>query len=226
MPGIFSLLPGSPNRVSLIQKTPFGSDGTALVIDVADNVTISRKSSPTKFPVENGTNVTDNILLEPYACTIKGIQSDTPISLLKSAIATGVSAILPPIGIVGAAIGSVLADVVLGSTSPSQMAYNLLKNFQENKVALDILTKYERLTDMYVDNISIPRDPGTGHALVFDVSLVKLIIVKPQTTNIAVFKNPDGSAMLVDTGKQQASENQFVKGFKAAQTDIGAGGGG
>ncbi len=52
-------------------------DGFA--IDVVDNVTISRPSQSTEFPVERGVDVADHVRTLPVKISLQGTVSDTPI---------------------------------------------------------------------------------------------------------------------------------------------------
>lgn len=198
--------------VQLIQS----ATGTVIKLDCSLREKHTRESPATQFPVEKGDTVSDNILIKPFSLEIQGIISDTPLSLRNAILTTAVSAFVPPIGIVAAGAGVALFKAIAGSSSPSVTAYAQLLKLQESKAPFDVLTSLKRYTNMWISGLSVPRDSQTGQALVFDLSLVELILVAPQSVNIQIFSNPNVSAKSANLGKQEL-QNPVVQSFKQGQ---------
>jgi hypothetical protein len=198
MSEIVGLFTQGRQKVQFIQT----STGTIITIDASLQETHERQSPPTEFEVEDGSTVSDHIIVKPFSLKVQGIITDTPLSLINAALSTVASAILPPVGIIGAGIGVALSKALVGSKSPSVAAYGQLLNLQSTKLPFDVLTSLQRYSSMWIKSISVPRDAQTGKAIVFDVELVQLLLVSPKSVNTLIFKNADLSAAEQDEGKQ------------------------
>lgn len=220
---------GKGTRVQLIQN----STSTVIQLDCSLKENHSRESTPTKFPVENGTSVSDHLILSPFDLDITGIITDTPLGnvqqLLTEAATTTASALLPPIGVVAASGAFALFKALSNSKSPSVAAYVQLLQLQANKQPFDVLTSLYRYPNMWIAGLSAPRDSETGKSLVFTLKLVQLILVSPQSVNVQVFANPALSANEGDNGQQGLNlSKQYQAGFNTAHSGVQAatGGGG
>ncbi len=221
MPGIIGVLTGTQQRVQFIQKTT----GTIISVDCTVSESHKRESPPTEFPIEDGLNISDHILVKPFDLEINGIISDTPIKAINSLITTAIGSVLPAAGIVGAGAGMALAQALSGSKSPSVVAYGQLLKLQSDRKAFDVVTTLNRYSDMWIKSLTVPRDAGTGRALVFTLSLVQLLIVKPKTVNIQQFNDADLAAENANLGKQEkpnAALEQFKKGQAAFHRVVGS----
>lgn len=212
MPGLLSTLLGTQQKVQFIQT----DTGTVLSIDCTVSESHDRESPPTEFEVEDGSTVSDHILVKPFSLKIEGVISDTPIKLLNSALTTAAGVALPSVGIVAAGAGVALFKALASSASPSVAAYGQLLLLQEGKKPFDVLTTLKRYSGMFIKSISVPRDANTGQTLMFTVMLTELRLVKPQTVNILQFKDADISAGKGNIGKQE-SESALLKKFQQGQ---------
>lgn len=219
---------GKGTKVQLIQNS-----STVIQLDCSLKENHSRDSTPTKFPVENGTDVSDHIIISPFDLDITGIITDTPIGgvkqLLMEAGAVLTSKLVPPVGIVAASAGIALFNALSNSSSPSAAAYVQLLMLQANKQPFDVLTSLYRYPNMWIAALSSPRDSDTGKSLVFTMKLVQLILVSPQSVNVQVFANPALSANEGDNGEQGLNlSKQYQAGFNSAHSGVVAatGGGG
>lgn len=212
--GLLGSLFGKGTRVQFIQN----STSTIIQLDASLRENHQRKSTPTRFPIENGQTISDHIILEPFDLEITGIITDTPIGgvqqLLTEVATSGISALLPPVGVVAAAAGLSLFKALSNSKSPSVAAYVQLLKLQASAQPFDVLTSLYRYPSMWISNLSAPRDLDTGKALIFTVSLTQLILVSPQSVNIQIFANPSLSANQADNGQQGLG---LPNGFAAGQ---------
>lgn len=208
--GLLGAIFGNTTRVQFIQN-----NNTVVQVDASIKETHKRSSPPTEFPVENGTTITDHVIIKPFNLELTGIISDTPIGnaqqLITEAATTLVSALTPPIGLIAGSVAYALYKSLSNSKSPSVAAYEQLLNLQQNAQPVDILTSLKRYTNMWISDISVPRDAETGKVLLFTVSLVQLLLVTPQSVNIQIFANPDLAAAGADVGQQDPA---FAKAFQ------------
>lgn len=199
---LIATLLGTKQKVQFIQ----GSTGAIVNVDCSVQETHKRDSPPTEFPVETGETISDHIIVKPFELEIHGIISDTPLGLtqlIQGGVTTAVASILPPVGIITAGAGSALFKALSGSKSPSVAAFLQLLQLQESRQPFDVLTSLQRYSDMWIKSLSVPRDANTGQILFFQLSLVQLLLVSPQTVNIQILKDPGLSGGLADAGKQQ-----------------------
>ena len=199
--------------------------GTVITLDASISETHSRESPATEFEIESGTTISDNIIIKPFAIEITGVISDTPLSLAGELLTTAVNVAAGPVGVLagsaGALIGTALTSAVSGSQSPSQKAYSQLLSLQDQKNPFTVTTSLRTYTNMWIKNLTVPRDPATGQILQFTLSMVQLIIVAPQTVVLQIFANPDTAAKEADTGRNQLGDklvSQGQAGFKFEQS--------
>lgn len=208
--GLISTILGA-KKVQFIQN-----DNTVIQFDASLKETHNRESPPTEFPVENGLTISDHVIVKPFELELNGIISDSPIGgikgLLTEAATTAASALLPPIGVIGASVGYALFNAITQSESPSVAAYNQLLNLQKNAQPVTVLTSLYRYENMWIKSISVPRDASQGQALIFTVKMTQLILVSPQSVNVKIFANPGLSAGLQDLGQQ--STDPVLSRFK------------
>jgi hypothetical protein len=212
--GLLGSIFGQATRVQFIQN----ATSTVIQFDASLKETHSRKSTPTKFPIENGQTISDHVVLEPFELELNGIITDTPIGgvqgLITEVSTTVASALLPPVGVIAAAGAYSLFTALSNSKSPSVAAYGQLLQLQANAQPFDVLTSLYRYPSMWISNITVPRDSGTGKSLVFTVSLTQLLLVSPQSVNVQIFANPGLSANQGDLGQQGLG---LPNGFSAGQ---------
>lgn len=220
--GTIGPLVGVKQKVQLIQRTP--NSTTAIEIDCTVMEKHSRKSPASEYPIEDGRVISDNILTRPLELELHGIISDTPIDLgtiAGSALTTAVSAITGPLGVVAGAGGVALFKALRDSGKPSVTAFAQLLALQETKQPFEVVTTLvpQSYQNMWITNLSVPRDSSTGQVLAFQLSLMQLLIVHSQTVNVKVFANPSVSASQADLANQQGvqkalktSQDAFARG--------------
>ena len=226
--GLLGNILAGKQRVQIIQN-----NNTIIQLDASIKENHQRESPPTEFPIEDGTSISDHIVIKPFTLELTGIISDTPLqgaaAVITEAATTLTSALLPPIGLIGAAAAFSLFSADAQSSSPSVAAYNKLLAIQDggasgNPTPVDVLTSLKRYSNMWIKSVSAPRDAETGKALIFTVSLVQLIIVQPQTVNISIFANPGLSSSQADVGEQAGYDSALKQGRLAGlQQTLGGG---
>ena len=167
--------------------------------------------------IENGDTISDHIIIEPFSLEITGIITDTPIggvNQILTEIATSVvTSLIPPVAVAALTTGIAAFSALSSSPSPSVAAYNQLLNLQASAQAFDVLTSLYRYPNMFISNITVPRDSETGDSLIFTVSLVQLLLVSPQSVSISILANPGLAANQADQGQQGTGlPNGFTAG--------------
>lgn len=201
----------------------FDTQGTVFSIDASMSESHNRASPASQFEIENGTTISDNIVIKPFKLQLKGIISDTPISIGSSLLTTAVSVPSPGPGVLSSAgtlVGAGLVAATQGGASPSKKAYAQLLSIQQAKNPFTVVTSLKSYPNMWIEDLTIPRDPQTGQVLMFDLNLIQLIIVSPQTTVTQIFQNPDLSANNANAGRQQTSgvPNEYTQGHNLEQS--------
>lgn len=219
-----SALAGHPDLVHFLDVR---TGACIFQFDAVINEQHTREASVTAFPVEGGQVVTDHIIVSPAEITVQGIVTDSPIgnakALLTEAIATGVTLVDPPLLIAAAGAGygaatSYQADQ--GQSSPSQAAFAKLQALQAGDpeasppippTLVHVHSKLRLYTNMAIKSLSIPRDKTVSNAIIVQISLTQMRIVRPQTINVAGFDAPALAALKAAEGEKQPAA---VKEFK------------
>jgi hypothetical protein len=212
-----SILPGQ-QKVQFIQD-----NNTVIQLDASVHESHTRESPPTEFPVEDGSVISDHILVKPFSLEINGVISDTPINPFSPTQIAAVSAqaLLPPVGIVAGAIGYQLFGSVSSSKSPSVSAYEQLLSLQQNGTPFNVLTTLKLYESMWIKSISVPRDVSLGNVLMFTIQLVQLILVSPQSISIQIYADPDTAAGLANVGQANLQQSSaFSQGVQAEVNDV------
>ena len=228
--GIIESLTGKPNRVQFIQKNQDDGSSSIFSIDCTIKQTHSRKSTPTKFQIENGNSISDHIILDPFHLELEGIISDSPISINAALQATAAGAVGNAIGGAlgaSAAIGGIaIFNALQKSKSRSVQAYIQLLKIQENRLPFDVITGYKKYENMWVASVSAPRDDKTGNAFHFTVLLEQLLIVYPQTVILRALKKGDVGYVETEKGEESAAQSKLaakVKEGHASEQSIAKG---
>ncbi len=219
--GLLGQIFNGKQRVQFIQN----STNTLIQFDATLKENHKRASTPTKFPIENGSMISDHVIISPFNLDLTAIITDTPLGgvqgYVTEAATTLTSALVPPVGLVAAAAGYSIFKTLSNSQSPSVAAYNQILQLQENAQPFDVLTSLYRYPSMWISAVSAPRDSGTGSSIVFDLSLEQLILVSPQSVNVQIFANPGLSANKADLGQQGLNLSpQYQAGFNSASAAV------
>lgn len=118
----------------------------------------------TEHPVEDGSDVSDNVRLKPRELTFtNAIVSDTPIgAIAQDESRTGASAKF------------------------SQDAYNRLEAIWLARNTVTVVTGLKKYENMILDRLTVPRDSKTSAALVFTAHFKEVRIVKNKRVTVAV----------------------------------------
>ena len=134
--------------------------GDSLILDVSMDEVHTMNSRVTQYPVEDGSTVSDHILLEPERITIKGCVTNNPI--VDTSATEGFFS-LP--GIV---------DRVAST-------FDMLERIRYDRVPIDIVTGLKKYSNMVLTSCSIPRNSSIGDAIQINMEFVNVRIVESKT---------------------------------------------
>lgn len=103
----------------------------------------------TDYPVEEGSDVSDNIRNLPVQLRVEGVISDTPIGILAE----------------------------LREGLPANEAYELLKEIRESRRLVTVETSRDVYKNMALENLSLSDTAETGDALQFSATFKQVITV-------------------------------------------------
>jgi hypothetical protein len=133
-------------------------------------------NSVTDIPVEEGSNISDNIVEDQDVISVEAFIGNTAFEVITND-----------------------GNTVSNLEAPDRMArvlqaYQELKKLTKSKQLLDVVLGLETFTDMVITSFQIDRDVETGANLPFTMEFKKIKIVKSDTTNINA-SNRDGGAI-------------------------------
>lgn len=129
-----------------------------MIDDYVLDVTLSEdhefESEITDYPVESGSNISDNIRPRPITVTMEGLVSKHPFDHIK-----------------------LLRDVPESPHHPHD-AYAVLLAIREDREPVTIRTSLDVFKDMALQSLSMPRDASTGDALRFTAKFQQIQTVE------------------------------------------------
>lgn len=123
----------------------------------------------TKYPVESGSQIADNVTKDPTVVTIEGIVSDTP---LGNALQARQSAQSNP-------------DATF-EFLPSDEALAVLERIYDDEEPVTVETSLKRYENMVLIDLDIPVDGETGDALRFTATFEQVTIRTNRRTTVRV----------------------------------------
>lgn len=129
-------------------------------IDAAINETHTLRAQVTDHPVEEGSDVTDNVRLLSRTFSVQGVVSDSPLEPL--------------------------ATMRNSTTLPSEDALARLTQIWQDRQPVTVESHLGVLTDMVLDSLTIPVNAQTGRALRFTGTFKQVRIVRNIRTSLAV----------------------------------------
>lgn len=138
------------------------------VIDASLSEDHSKDADVSEFPVEDGSNFTDNVRVKPRTFRVSGLVTDTPLDLGFRSIEDD---------------GSPLIDT---STRPSAQARLALEAIMDAEEPITVVTELATYKDMIMSSLSFQQDGDTGDSLPFTATFRQINIVENQRRVIKV----------------------------------------
>jgi hypothetical protein len=133
-------------------------------------------NSVTDIPVEEGGNISDNIVEDQDVISVEAFIGNTAFEVI-TADGNSVSNLEAP---------DRMARV--------QQSYQALKKLVKDKKLVDVVLGLETFTDMAITSFTIDRDAETGANLPFSMEFKKIKVVKSDTTRINASNKAAGGA--------------------------------
>lgn len=190
---------------------------------------IHKRASPaTEFEIENGQTISDHIVVKPFELHLQVLISNDAISGLgalgKAAATTALTKLAPNPAVLGAnAAGIAALPLIPDQFSAVKTSWNILLDLQWANIPFTVITSLKAYQNMWIKDLSAPRDSKTGNALVVDIQLQQLLIVSSLNANLSAFSEADIAANEAAKGAhsaEAASESEAVGFFKASQAAV------
>lgn len=222
--GLLQELVGQSGRAQILRP----GYGCILQFDACINEQHGRDAQVTTNPVEDGSVVSDHIVVQPVNVMVTGVVSDTPLydakRFLTQSIGNAVSSLVPPLGVIAAATAYQLTHPQDSAFSPSKEAYRTLMQLAAGDPSASpptlpapftMLTAYARYPNMVVKSLQMPRDASTSGVCVFTLQLEQIQLVTPQYVNVAYIENKPLGASKKKKGEQEAERSEALENFNA-----------
>lgn len=181
----------------------------------------TRTSKITANEIEDGSNISDNVILENEKFSIEGLISEAPFpSSDVRDIALQIQN--KGFGLLSKGIGSISGGLIpdAGATIKRIVALLQLEGFWSNRIPFTVLTGLKKYDNVIIQNMSIPVTYKDGKSLRFKIDCQVLKIVESKTVTIPeefTKKSGHSSTKKQSLGKQGtsvASERQSSVAYK------------
>jgi hypothetical protein len=152
----------------------------SITLDASLQELHSGESEITDHPVEDGTNVTDNIRDKPDRVRIEGMVTNHPLNIEDRVDSVGA--------------------LVRGEAGRAETAFEQLREIKKNKQTVTIITSLKTYDNMAMETFEVPRDAELGNVVKFTATFKEIIIAKSET-RAAPSKGDVGKAK-VSSGKK------------------------
>jgi hypothetical protein len=179
--------------------TPGSKDSISIPLDVIISESPEYSATPTKTQVENGSDVTDHIALNPESVTFEAWVSNTPIEYSK---------------------------IFTGATfdNLAEQALEDIKSLYRSREKFDFVGILGIYTDMVLTKFSPIKDSATGNSLHFTATIEKIVVVSSVMVSAGTDSTADGvkhtSPKTENSGHQQTKEaTEKSKSLLASMND-------
>lgn len=174
-----SLINASKNLL-VANKTVIGD----LILDASHIENIKYSSKLTDHYVENGSVISDHILLQPISFSLEGSITDDSIDIVGYAQSFFN---LPKFNI----------SNISNRGAKQVAAYELLTSLYNSKSLVTVVAYLDTFTDMAIENLVFPNDANTGNRLFFKIELKKANFATVKTVNVGTLSGSGG----INSGK-------------------------
>lgn len=140
----------------------------------------------TKNPVEVGTDITDNAIIDPAKLSIVATVTDSPLGLAS-------------LGRIVDFVTGLFGTSTSSNLTRSNAAFNALIQLQNEREPISIQTKLKLYENMIITNVSTQQDKDTSRIVELFISLEKLNIVNTEVTTL------EADSLLEGVTKEQGS---------------------
>jgi len=181
--------------------SPVGKIGE-LLLDATLSETHRYNNQVSQFPVETGSDIIDNIKLDPDTIALTGVVSNSPVSVQFSDVTD----------IVKKRGNQTEAKRVSRDGTPTRVetAQDILLRISGRKIngedqdpeLVTIVTGLRVYTKMAMTSLSITRTGKTGQSLPFTAEFLKIQTIQSETINLAQPTSQDKASKKIEKGNQ------------------------
>lgn len=142
-----------------------------LILDASHIENIKYSSKLTDHYVENGSIISDHILLQPVSLSLEGSVTDDSIDIVGYAQSFFN---LPKFNF----------SNISNKGAKQIAAYELLTGLYNSKSLVTVVAYLDTFTDMAIENLVFPNDANTGNRLFFKIELKKANFATVRTVNV------------------------------------------
>ncbi len=191
---------------------PRGNIG-GISVDATISDDVSYRADITEYPVEEGSEISDNIILKPYRLIMRGLISDNPLFLANTH-----------------------ENIHYNDYSNSRVknAYETLLDLFFTKEPFDVVTGLDIYQNVFFVAFDINRDADTGEALSFSAKFKQISFatpsiipiprekVKPKKKDFAQSDINKGAEQVSDAETKRKSVSILYKLFGSRYSETGA----
>lgn len=194
------------NLVTFFLTTTSPTSIDSITVDAVINEEIIRKANVTDEPVEEGEQIADNVVLDPYTINMRGIITDTPYD--------------DPLD---------LLNQNITGESRSKTQYEFLVDIYNNKTIFTVISGFDIYENVVFTNFTVNLNNNSGRAFEFDADFKHIVRVSPQEIKIPASRakttpagNQDQVQSTVNRGNQQTTNREDLRqrSFLAAGVDV------
>jgi hypothetical protein len=149
-----------------------GTQAEVIVMDAALSEQHSFGAEVTEFPVEDGSNINDNVRPLPFSLRIDGFLSDFPLE--------GIAKLIPS--------SSIIPRQTKGPKRSQNELEKLIKLRDQGR-PIKVTTGLKIYENMVVESIDVSRDKSTASGIKLSLSLRQIKIVRTQTAKLIAAEN-------------------------------------
>ncbi len=142
-----------------------------LILDASHIENIKYSSKLTDHYVEDGSVISDHILLQPISLSIEGSITDDSIDIVGYAQSFF-------------NLPSFISSNLSNKGAKQVAAYELLTGLYNSKSLVTVVAYLDTFTDMAIENLVFPNDANTGNRLFFKIELKKANFATVKTVNV------------------------------------------
>lgn len=147
-----------------------GATLEGIVFDATLKEGHSHSADITEFPVERGSNISDNVRAKPIGLTIEGFVSDYPL----------VSNVVQQFA------GGAFTQRPSEDLRRSQQVFDKLIRLKDNGILIIVTTGVRVYQNMVISSVNINRDKSTATGLMLDITMRDIRLVDTETVQLKV----------------------------------------
>lgn len=214
--GLLSLVFKNTQRTK-IEGVALDGDPITLEIDATTTMSHERSATPTKNPIETGSNVTDHIILDNNKLSIEGVITNNPITLIQSeqtilsqkVVDQAVDRFGVNRGLSSGLFGSV-GRLLVNDDNRVENSFRYLEEIHKSRAKFKIFSGLKDYDNMVLSKLSVPQTAADGDSIRFSATFEQINIVKSQLVTVPLGSLVDNvkhtAQKTINAGKQETKE--------------------